>query len=318
MENLSRNMEKEIKNKSVVGKKSQWQILFVDDRGKMITIKWFKPLSAAVLSALLISVILCIVLIFLFQSTRKNSQGLLGEIDKYRNRIESIRTEKDILMTKLVIAESKINDVIEEERVKKENKKEEELQKTILPLNQTKKNKAKAEQKEKIIRTDKNKDKIKKDKVNSDKVSNAKVKNDKVKNGKADNNKTNDEIINGVEIENFIFSHESGTDLLRARFVIKNTSKVSDTISGYIFVILKPDEKEQTNWFTIPSAGLISGKPAFPKEGQYFKIHRFKTVHFKASNQKNPELYKKVTIFIFNEDSGLLLRKTFPVKIESA
>ena len=136
-------MEKEIKNKSEGGRKSRWQILFVDDRGKIITIKWFKPFSLTILSALLVSIISCIVLFFLFQSTQKKNQGLLNEIDKCRTRIESIRIEKDILMARLVIAESKINNL------EKEKNKEEELKKTKPPVNQTMKNKAKIDKKEK-------------------------------------------------------------------------------------------------------------------------------------------------------------------------
>jgi len=136
-------MEKEIKNKSKTGEKSLWQVLFVNDRGKMVTIKWFKPISLTVLSALLVSIVSCIVLFFLFQSTQKKSQGLLNEIDKYRTRIESIRIEKDILMARLVIAESKINNL------EKEKNKEEELKKTKPPVNQTMINKAKTDKKRK-------------------------------------------------------------------------------------------------------------------------------------------------------------------------
>lgn len=316
MENLSGNMENQLENqvkdKNKEERKSRWQILFVDDHGKMVTIKWFKPLSVAVLSALLLSVILCITFFILFQSTKNNNQSYTSTIEKYKNQIEDIQTEKDILMAKLVIAESKLNSM----------GKEEASQKVTPPPTKKVKNKPKPPQKkknnipEKVSQKKINQAKLNTNKSNKDKLKPDTINSEKINKDSTDTNVVDDEIINGVEIENLIFSHDPKIDLLRTKFIIKNISKESDAISGYIFVIFKPDEKINKDWFTIPSVGLVSGKPAFPKRGQYFKINRFKTVHFKASRQKNPALYKKATIFVFNEDNDLLLRKTFPVNIE--
>jgi hypothetical protein len=319
-------LENQAKDNTKEERKSRWQILFVDDHGKMITIKWFKPISVVVLSTLLLSIVLCIMFIVLFQSLKNDNRNITGEIEAYKNQIEAIQTEKDILMAKLVIAESKLNDM----------GKKEASQKKALPEPKKVKNKARVSQKKKISKPEivppqkKNMIKVDKDaiktetiapgnnisKTNIDKINTSKVDQDKNNKTATGNNAPDDEIINGVEIENLVFSHEPKIDLLRTKFIIKNISKTSEAISGFIFVIFKPDEKIKKDWFTIPSVGLVSGKPAFPKRGQYFKIHRFKTVHFKANRKINPELYKKATIFVFDENNNLLLRKTFPVTFE--
>lgn len=273
------DMNKDITLQNADKKKRRWQILFVDDHGRMMTIKWFKTLSAVVLTALLASILCGIVFLTLLQSTRQDNQKLLEKIDAYKRDIESIRTEKDVLMAKLVIAESKINDVT------KENEHNDEAPPTDPAVHPSQKD--------------------------TDAVAQAEGTGDH----RDDDNK---DITNGVDIENLVFSHQAAMELLSITFVVKNTNKLSGAVSGYIFVILKPDGDNRKNWFAVPSTGLVSGKPAFPKQGQYFKIKRFKTINFKVYHQKNPETYKQATIFIFSEaDNTILLKKTVPVQLET-
>ena len=294
MENIPGNMEEKVKDRFKEERKSRWQILFVDDHGNMITIKWFKPVFIALLCALVFSVALCITFAVLFHSTQTDNRDYASRIDAYKQQVNSIRTEKDILMAKLVIAVSKLNGEQSsgmEEGTDKQSNGDKEIkpdEKNHVPDNEQ-----------------------------ADVPNKTTLDNDTAAGDRPDENKPDSDIINGVDVDKLVFSHEPKIDLLRTAFIVKNVGDTSEAISGYIFIIFKADETAPKDWFALPSVGLAGGKPAFPKRGQYFKIHRYKTVHFKAGRQKNPESYKKATIYVFGEDETLLLKKTVPVKFET-
>lgn len=295
MENIPGNMEEKVNDRFKEERKSRWQILFVDDHGNMITLKWFKPMSIAVLCALIFSVASCITFAVLFHSTQKDNRDYTSKIDAYKQQINSIQTEKDILMAKLVIAESKLNG----DRLSGME------------------NGADTQSSDgKEIKPDENEHIPDNRQVNTPKKNASD--NDTAAGDSPDDNKPDSDIINGVDVDKLVFSHEPKIDLLRTTFIVKNAGDTSEAISGYIFIIFKADETAPKDWFALPSVGLAGGKPAFPKRGQYFKIHRFKTVHFKAGRQKNPESYKKATIYVFGEDETLLLKKTVPVTFETS
>ena len=170
----------------------------------MITIKWFKPLSVAVLSALFLSIVLCVTLTVLIQSTKHDNRNCTSEIETYKKQIDAIQTEKDILMAKLVIAESKLS----ETGLNGEGKKSTSQQ--PVPVEPEKlKNNSSILKKKKSSKSQEAPSQAKKDTVKANKPD---------QNGKKPKDKDieqaaiesgEDEIINGVDIANLVFSEDS-------------------------------------------------------------------------------------------------------------
>jgi hypothetical protein len=120
-----------------------------------------------------------------------------------------------------------------------------------------------------------------------------------------------------IQLEDLIVLNEPGNRLLRIEFKLKKTGTSIETVSGYAFLILKPDKTEQKQWFTIPPVPLISGKPAQVRGGQYFSIARFKSVKFEHKYAPGQDRFQYAAIFIYGTDEKLLLEKELPVKMQN-
>ena len=113
-----------------------------------------------------------------------------------------------------------------------------------------------------------------------------------------------------VSIDNFECSYKTGKKIFDIKFNIKNSSSDLDSVSGHAIVVLKKNEKDQGKWIVLPDdVKLVSGRPTGKDTGQTFSISFFKTLHFKAKRQTNPEQYKMASIYIFSREGDLLLEQ---------
>jgi len=112
MEDISRDLEKDITSAAKpvrvrIGR--HWQVLFVDDHGEMITVKWVKPLAIALIGLLVISIGICIAFLSFYMNGSAENQAIQNQLTQSEERIKSLRYELDILMARVVLAESKLD-----------------------------------------------------------------------------------------------------------------------------------------------------------------------------------------------------------------
>lgn len=282
MEDLSRNLAKVVKahtppKPSKPSKKAgSWSVLFLGDHGQIISIKRPKKLIITLAVVLVIAMVSFSWLLIVFKSTREDNKNLSSALDISRQKVMSLHDEKDLLMVRLVVAESKIKnrdtDISPDSNSSVETADSKAIDKTAsLP------DKKQVEEKTAFIQPEK---------------------------------------LQKTAIKDFIVLFEPDTATLKVQFKIINSSKDSQLVSGHAFVILKQQEDDQSSWLTFPSVFLVSGKPAKFKKGQYFSILRFKIIKFKTKNEADPKRFKTATLFVFATTGELLLEKSFPVEIK--
>jgi len=109
---LSKDMENDILQKEVKKFKHKatrsWQLLFVDNRGKIISHAWFKSTAIVILSALIISIFCSITFFFFFIKNRNENIDLQKRVETFESRMKALRNERDILLARLVLVESKL------------------------------------------------------------------------------------------------------------------------------------------------------------------------------------------------------------------
>ena len=123
MGRLSNDTEQDSSPKGVKAqhKKSRsWQLLLVDDRGKIVSYSWFKNTAIIILSALLLSIACAITLSFFFIKNRNENIGLKEVFEVSESRMKALQNERDILLARLVLAESKIKAVSDQNPVLKQ------------------------------------------------------------------------------------------------------------------------------------------------------------------------------------------------------
>ena len=266
----------------------RWTILFIGNHGKTITLKRFKGMVLLTCLVLCISIALTVGLLYLNLNIREEKNQLESDLQDLKAQIKAIRYEKDVLMTKLVLAESRSKtspakippkpiDITHPQQ--KSNEYEKPRRSTQL---------AKVQEKAPA--------KIKDEPPASEKQFKTEL---------------------SVALEGFKISPRANENLLRVQFKIKNTSPGSQRVAGHAIVVLTGEQRQQKKWLPIPAVSLSGGRPTGRQRGYTFGINNYKTMRLKAKLPKSIEIYQKATVYIFTAKGDLLLEQDFPVHLRA-
>ncbi|MBW1841257.1 MAG: hypothetical protein JRI75_05640 [Deltaproteobacteria bacterium] len=290
MVNIPKNLEKELGVRTLpkpAKKSRKWNLLIVGDDGRILPVTRFKGLMVISAVVLIAAIIAAASFYFINKKTIKKSSKLAGALEKSRQRANTLQDEKERLMTRLVLAESRIKE-IQAKHVRKPAS--ENPPAASAPVE------------------------TKPDVSGPEKISvDPKPKQEKEPATVAQAAAAEDAYQEGVSVEAVTLLHETETRRLKVQFQLKNTDPAGEVISGYAFVILRDETAGKAGWLIFPSVKLISGKPSPINRGQYFSISRFKSMKFEKENMTASERYKSAEIIVFDTAGKLLMKKTVPV-----
>ena len=267
----------------------RWTLIFIGNHGKTITLKRFKGMVLLTCLVLCVSIAVTAGLLVFSLNIRQEKKQLESDLLDLKTQIKAIRHEKDVLMTKLVLAESR--------SLSSPAKKPQKQSESAIPQQNTNKNEE-TRQSTQLA------------KIQEEAAL------EKIAEPSAAENQSKSSL--SVAIENFEISARADENLLNVQFKIKNTSPNSERVSGHTIVVLKGEQLQQNKWLSIPGVSLSDGKPTGQQRGYSFGINYFKTMRFKANLPKSPEIYQSATVFIFTPKGDLLLEQVFPVKLSGA
>ncbi len=264
----------------------RWTILFIGDHGKVITLKRFKGI---VIFAGLVFVLSVAAIVFLFwysQSINRKNEKLESSLDLFQKRIQTLRHDKEILMARLVLAESRVKENIDKKQdteapkpriADKENEpSQKEIVEAVAEKNQT----------PALIPPAKPKPVAEQPNINY-----------------------------SVHVEDFNILKLSNPDKIKIQFKIKNTSPNRQRVSGHAIVVLKGDELKPKMWLSVPPIGLVGGKPTGKQQGYVFSINNFRTMRFTANAPQSPMAYNKAAVYVYTGKGKLILEQEFPAEI---
>ncbi len=90
----------------------QWTLLIISNRGKSITIKWFKTLAITTTSVLVLAIAASAWLGFFYKNSIESNKKLLVDLKNLQQKMISLEHEKDILMARLILTESRVEENI--------------------------------------------------------------------------------------------------------------------------------------------------------------------------------------------------------------
>jgi hypothetical protein len=265
---------------------TRWTLLFIGNRGKPITIKRFKGIVLFTLLVICVVIVLAAGLFMWNRNILHEKNQLESHLNKLEEQNQQLRHEKDILLTRMVVAES---------RTPEKQGSEPEKQIDEESPGQTKQDTTYAEQTAPPAMTTTKTEGQNQVKVQPD--------SDPAGSGLS------------VAIENFKLSLKSGNNSLRVRFKLKNTSPYSQHVSGHAIVVLKGEEIQQNQWVSLPGISLIEGKPTGRQQGKAFGISNFKIMKFTTSKPHSPEKFQTASVYVFAQTGELLLEQDFPAKL---
>ena len=276
------------KKKKRPGTDRRWTLLFIGDDGNVITLKRFKAIVLATASIFLLTIGGMAVLIYLNAGFHNENQEFKKRLEDSQKRIETLRHEKEILMARLVLSESKIK-----EKVSKGH-----------PGRVQENTTAQSKQKSKTA-----------PKSEAPKVNKKKPSNPQTTQTAATGPETPDsEPDFSVAVENFMVSHASDSVNLNARFKIKNTTPQSQKVAGHAVVVLKSNDLPRHKWLVMPAVGLVGDKPS-GRNGKRFSIQRFRTMNLTSRTPKHSDEFRTAAVYVYLKSGELLLEEDFPVEL---
>ncbi len=280
----------------------RWTLLFVGDRGKVIPVKRFKGLAITLTFTFSIVVALAVGLYFLYSSEAEENRSLINALGVSRQKVKSLQDEKELLMVRMVLAESKVKAV----RIETEEKTIEKKTDLSKDNNASAAIEPPAPDINKVVETVQG--------VPAEKAAAvaAAVKDEP----DISEPSMSDAEPQRVSIEELMVSTALEGNNLQVTFKLRKSDQNIATISGHAFVVLKHDRDDRKQWFAIPSVSLVSGKPSRIRRGQYFSIARFKIMKFQHKYSGDPQRFQYVTVFIYNADAKLLLESEFPITVQ--
>jgi hypothetical protein len=298
MENIQRELAKEItalQSSKPTRKNKRWTLLFVGNHGKVVTIRWFRWIVMVWASLLALAAIVSGALYYQYLHTRNENVSLEQSLDNLQQQIVGLRSDKEVLMAQLVVAETDIERLrarLGPKNVEKAtgDRQEDRTKKELQPNSQVvqKKEAAVSGPEVKLLPGEPPTDSV--------------VKENDLK----------------VSVEEFNVSHEEANSTFRAQFVVRNTGQDSKLVSGYTAVILKNLDTQPDKWLTLPTLILAEGVPTGDKKGQYFSIANFKTVRFMVKSNMDPRQFDAATVYVFDTNKNLLLEKNFSLNIQES
>ena len=270
------------------GTDRRWTLLFIGDHGNVITLKRFKAIVVAIASIFLLTIGVMAVLIFLNAGFHNENQEFKKRLEDSHKRIETLRHEKEILMARLVLSESKIKEKVSKDRPGR-------IEENTTPQ---RKQKSKAAPKSETPKVNKKKSL---DPQTTQKVTTGPEAPDS-------------EPDFSVAVENFLVSHAADSVNLNAQFKIKNTTPQSQKVAGHAVVVLKSNDLPRHKWLVMPAVGLVGDKPS-GRNGKRFSIQRFRTMNLTTRTPKHSDEFRTAAVYVYLKSGELLLEEDFPVEL---
>jgi gas vesicle protein len=270
------------------GTDRRWTLLFIGDHGNVVTLKRFKAIVLGAGFLFLVAIGAVAVLLFMHQRALDENQGFRSRIENFQKKIDTLRHEKEILMARLVLAESKAKE------------------------NTPKQLQSKADSNTEDQRTAESEPESKTEarEVTGKKPSVASATPPKPVLPEA----RDAEPEFSVTVENFKISRVSGSADVNAEFRIKNTGPQSQKVSGHAVVVLKGNEIPKHKWLVMPAVSMVGDRPS-GKRGKRFSIQRFRTMRFTFRAPGDTGEFQTAAVYIFLKTGELVLQQDFPVDL---
>jgi hypothetical protein len=271
MEDLRKNRQKDTRPKNARND-VKWTVLFIGATGKVIPIKGFKAIVIVSALILLISLSAAVCSYFFYQREKEKNENLQSELSDKQQQVIALRDKRDMIMARLVVAESRVAGGVNDNAIKKTSGK-------------TAAGNTSGELKPKQVDTP-----------------------------KLEISET-PEICGWIAIDSFRIYYNPESNTWSAQFKLINNRVNFQPVSGYAFVILKPDEMDPERWRAFPSIDLIGGKPSPIENGHHFAISRYKILKLEAQADTNLKEFVNATVVVYAKTGELLIEKTFALQL---
>jgi hypothetical protein len=283
-----------------LGPENRWTLLFIGDHGRVITLKRFKGMVLAVAAAFILLLIAFSALFWMYLRLSGHHNELNDRIKTAQAQIRELRHEKDILMARVVVAESKLQppppaEVEPAPTARPVLKAELPPEASVPPGTEEPSEPPAAEP-------------TPEEPVAAAEASDA---------GPGEAADAQASATPEVAVEDFKASRDNGGRRVKVSFKVKNIGQRGQRITGHAIVVLQNEQLQAAQWQPLPAVRLTDGKPGGRQKGKAFAIRFFRTMTYEAQISDPKLSFDAAAVYVFSDEGDPLLEKIFKVDLLS-
>jgi hypothetical protein len=268
----------------------RWHFLLVGEHGQIKSVKKFRGLVIIAVAVVTIAVAGIAGLGFLYLRGVTHNMRLNHRIAALQQQVAAIQAEKEILMARLVIAETKLKgdqpttDTLPDEPKAPSTPAKETAQ--AAPATDSKQSAPLTPSVDRAV---------------------ASVANETPS--------AVTEQANAIAIEDFQATLDTYQNVLTLQYKVRNTRTDGVPVAGHTVLILRNSEQDIDTWVALPKVKLVDGRPT-GATGQPFRISRFRVAKFTIEGYADPSQFDSATVYVYAKTGELILEKEFSVQIK--
>jgi hypothetical protein len=276
-------------NGSAAYNRKKWNILFIGEDGKVVTVKHFKGIVAALVVLLVCLTVAVVVLYYQYQNRTGDVEILRKDMAGVKEENHGLREEKDQMLARLVILESKLK--TREERGPYAG-----------------------------IGQSPGKSAPPKDAVDEEEPQGASPEEPKgvPKDAGTTAMAGGQTQLPPVSIanRNLIVCQDPDSEFMRVEYKVMNIGANDTPVAGRSVIVLKGDNMNPEDWIVLPNVPLADLKPS-GERGKRFRIYNFRTLKYKINSSAVKGRLETATIFTFTEEGKLLMERDYPLEMSA-
>lgn len=264
--------------------RKKWSILFIGEDGKVVTVKHFKGMVAGLTLLLALLILAVVVLYYQYHNRAGNVAALQNDMVVLQAEKRNLRDEKDQMLARLVILESKLK------------KQAMEIPPKEVPGPSGNEAPAQAAGKQPPP---------------------AAVVPEKEQKGASTVSETIAVADDQTQVpplsttnQNLTVCQDPDSDLMRVEYKVVNTGAKDVPVVGRSVIVLKGDNMNSEDWIVLPNVPLLDLKPS-GERGKRFRIYNFRTLKYKVASPDVKGNLGMATIFTFTVDGKLAMERDY-------
>lgn len=270
--------------------RNKWSILFIGEDGKVVTVKHFKGMVTGLAVLLALLVLGVVVLYYQYHNRAGNVAALQNDIAAVQAEKRKLRDEKDQMMARLVILESRL----------KEQAMHAPAEDVAGPSGNEAPIQAVAKQPTPAGAAPE------KEPKGASKVS---------KTIAAADDQTQGPPLS-IANQNLTVCQDPDSDSMRVEYKVINTGAKDVPQTGRSVIVLKGDSMNSEDWIVLPSVPLLDLKPS-GERGKRFRIYNFRTLKYKVASSAVKGNLETATIFTFTVDGKLAMERDYSLDMSA-
>lgn len=270
--------------------RKKWNILFIGEDGKVVTLKHFKGMVAGVVLLLLAFLAVVIVLYYQYQDRSDRVKVLQNDMAGVQAEYRVLRDEKEQMLAQLVILESKLKSHQEG-----------------VPSTGVGRSPASIESSEDVAQE-----------TTATEVS-REMEAKEVQAVAAVDAKTSDPMMVppvSIANRNLVVCQDPLSNLMRVEYKVINIGAKDTPAAGRSVIILKGANMNTEDWIVLPNVPLSDLKPS-GERGKRFRIYNFRTLKYQVESATVKGPLETATIFTFTDDGKLILERDYPLDMSA-